>query len=133
MKRIKLLLLILFAVFACNAYSQNRASLTIVNRSDYIITVKLMKSHMLGDSLYSTIQLAPQKTRTIYVSETGTYYTKTKAEKNFSPTMYNMGRQFYLKSGMYEYSESTLEFYISSYGGHSMGESISRSEFEKDN
>lgn len=108
-----------------STYAQN-ATVTISNRSEYTITVKVMKSE---GGLYSTVNLSPRSSRTVSFPKSGNYYTKTKAEKGWE-TLYKMGNSFNVYCERDGYTEGTLEFYVSSTGGAS-GHSISKSEFEK--
>lgn len=105
------------------------ASITIVNRSDYTLTVKVMKQY--GD-LYQTVHLSPQSARTVSFAKSGNFYTKTKAEKDWSSTLYKKGGSFCVQCDETGYTTGTLEYFISSTGGGSMGQSISKSEFERD-
>lgn len=141
MKKISILLLLIVGI-ALNASSQTRypsvgslqsvsstASLTIDNRSDYSLTVKIMRTN--GRGLYRTVYVGPQSSRCVSFYNSDTFYTKTKAEKDWSVTLYRMGGVFQIQNNSEGYSEATLTFYVSSYGGTS-GQGISRSEFEKD-
>lgn len=129
----KLLFIVIAVLIAIVANAQERASLTLVNRSDYTMTIKLMKSSYSGDSLHTTVTLRPRQSQILYFGNTATFYTKTKAEKKLSPTVYKKGSKFSVYCGMDGYSESVLEFYLSSSGGGSMGQSISKAEFERNN
>ncbi len=126
MKRVVLSLAIVFiALFSANA--QERASLTISNTSNYTSTVKVMKQ--MG-GLHATLYIPPQQSRTTYFSSTGYFYTKTKAEKSGSFTLYKKDENcFEIVCDSRGYSEAVMSFYVSEYGGNA-GESISRSEFE---
>ena len=108
-----------------STYSQS-AKVSICNRSEDTITVKVMKSE---GGLHSTVCLSPRSSRTVSFPKSGNFYTKTKAEKGWE-TLYKMGSQFNVYCENDGYTERTLEFYISSTGGAS-GQSISKSEFEK--
>ena len=108
-----------------SAYAQS-AKVTIKNRSEYTITVKVMKDE---GGLYSTVCLAPHNSSTVSFPKSGNFYTKTKAEKGWE-TLYKMGSSFNVYCESDGYTEGTLEFYVSSTGGAS-GQSISKAEFEK--
>lgn len=127
MKRIILSFAIVFiALFSVNA--QERASLTISNTSNYTLTVKVMRQ--MG-GLHATLYIPPQQSRTTYFSSTGYFYTKTKAEKSGSFTLYKKDEScFEIVCDSRGYSEAVMSFYVSEYGGNA-GESISRAEFEK--
>ena len=105
------------------------ASLTIVNRSDYTMTVKVMKQY---GGLYQIVRLSPHSSNTVSFARSGIFYTKTKAEKDWSSTLYKKGGAFSVQCDDTGYTTGTLEYYISSTGDGSMGQSISRSEFEQD-
>ena len=127
MKRIILSFAIVFiALFSVNA--QERASLTISNTSNYTLTVKVMKQ--MG-GLHATLYIPPQQSRTTYFSSTGYFYTKTKAEKSGSFTLYKKDEScFKIVCDSRGYSEAVMSFYVSEHGCNA-GESISRAEFEK--
>ncbi len=109
-----------------NTYSQN-ASITIRNKSDYTLTVKVMRCE---GGLYSTVRIGPRGSSTVAFGASGDFYTKTKAEKSFE-TIYKMGDGFHVTCTSTQYTEGTLEFYVSSsvYGPSS--HNISKAEFEK--
>ena len=128
MKRIILSLAIVFiALFSANA--QERASLTISNTSNYTLTVKVMKQ--MG-GLHATLYIPPQQSRITYFSSTGYFYTKTKAEKSGSFTLYKKDEScFEIVCDSRGYSEAVMSFYVSEHGGN-VGESISRSINDSD-
>lgn len=137
--RIILTFCIALAMFTANAsakgyavdyeysYSYEKASLSISNRSDYALTIKIMRTN--GGGLYSTISIPARSSRTVYFSTSGTFFTKLKAEKGME-TLYKQDSPFSIQCDSNGYTEASLSYYISSYGG-SAGKSISRSEFEK--
>jgi hypothetical protein len=107
-----------------------QASLKISNSSDYNLTVKIMK---YSGGLYSTLYIPAKQSRTTYFSRTGWFYTKTKAVKSMSQTLYMKDdKAFEIVCDERGYSENSMTYYVSEYGG-SAGESISKSEFERDN
>ena len=86
-----------------------------------------------GGGLYRTLYIPAKETRTAYFSSTGLFYTKTKAEKSMSATLYKKDEEcFEIVFDHRGYSQATMTYYVSEYGGN-VGESISKSEFEKDN
>ena len=105
-------------------YQQN-AVITISNRSDYTITVKIMRA---GGGLYTTRSIGPRSSSSVSFANSGDFYTKTKAEKGLE-TLYKKGSIFNIYCESDGYTEGTLEFYVSGYG--SSGQNISRAEFEK--
>lgn len=110
-------------------YPSAFASITIVNRSDYTLTVKVMRQN---GGLYQMVCLSPQSSRSVSFARSGSFYTKTKAEKSWSTTLYKKGGCFNVQCDETGYTTGTLEYFISSTGGGTMGKSISRSEFEQD-
>ena len=140
MKRIfTICLSIALAVFSVNAYaddhvtesdysySNEKASLTISNRSEYTLTIKIMRNN--GGGLYSTVSIPARSSRTVYFSNSGSFFTKLKAEKGIE-TIYKQDSPFSLQCDGSGYTEASISYYISSTAG-SAGKSISRSEFEK--
>ena len=107
------------------------ASITIVNRSDYTLTVKIMKTG--GRGLYSTVNIYPHSSNVVSFSSSDSYFTKTKATKGglISETLYRKSGAFSVKCDETGYTEGTMEFYVSSGAGGS-GQGISKSEFESD-
>lgn len=126
----KLLIIAAFLLsHICTAFAEN-ATLSISNSSDYYLTVKIMK---YGGGLYTTLYIPAKQTSTAYFSKTGWFYTKTKAEKSNSSTLYRKDYQpFEMVCDHRGYSQNSMTYYISE-GGGSAGKSISKSEFEKDN
>lgn len=127
MKKLLASLIVCFiAVFCANAQN-SQAKLTISNRSDYTITVKVMRAE---GGLYATRTISAHSSSTVSFSKTGRYYTKTKAQKGIE-TLYRQGGTFEMQCDDTGYTEGTLEFYVSGGSGAS-GQSISKAEFEKD-
>ena len=111
--------------------SQSYATITIINRSDYSLTVKIMKTG--GRGLYRIVNISPKSSSTVSFSNTDSYYTKTKATKGgiVPETLYRKTGVFSVQCDENGYTEGTLEFYVTSGSGGS-GQGISRSEFEND-
>lgn len=125
--------LLIIAVFLlshiCTAFAED-ATLSISNSSDYYLTVKIMK---YGGGLYTTLYIPAKQTSTAYFSKTGWFYTKTKAEKSNSSTLYRKDYQpFEMVCDHRGHSQNSMTYCISE-GGSGAGKSISKSEFEKDN
>lgn len=121
-----------YGISASYSRSQHaNASITIVNRSDYTLTVKIMKTG--GRGLYSMVNIYPRSSNVVSFSSSDSYYTKTKATKGglISETLYRMSGAFSVKCDETGYTEGTMEFYVSSGAGGS-GQGISKSEFESD-
>ena len=106
-----------------------KASITIMNRSDYSLTVKIMKTG--GRGLYQTVNISPKSSSMVSFSSTDSYYTKTKATKGglIPETLYRKTGAFSVQCDANGYTEGTLEFYVSSGTGGS-GQGISKSEFD---
>ena len=115
----------------CSRSLSASASITIMNRSDYSLTVKIMKTG--GRGLYRTVSISPHSSSVVSFSSSDSYYTKTKATKGglIPETLYRMSGAFSVRCDEFGYTEGTLEFYVSSGAGGS-GQGISRSEFESD-
>ena len=125
----KLLLLVIFCLMPFAVVKAEQASLSVSNSSNYTLTVKIMKYNA---GLYRTLYIPPRETRTVFFSQTGWFYTKTKAEKSMSATLYMKDEEaFQIVCNSQRYSQAESTYYVSEYGGNA-GESISKSEFEKD-
>lgn len=114
-----------------SSYSQSQyATLTILNRSDYALTIKIM--HYGGRGLYRTVYISPRSSSSVSFSASGNFYYKAKAEKGgfLGETLYRKGSPFSIQCDASGYTEASLEFFVSSGGGAS-GQGISKSEFEK--
>ena len=102
------------------------ASLTIMNRSSYTLTVKIMKTG--GRGLYQTVSISPKSSSTVSFYSSDTFFTKTKASKGLE-TLYKKSGVFSIQCDEEGYSQATLEFFVSS-GGGGTGQGISKAEFE---
>ena len=102
------------------------ASLTIMNRSSYTLTVKIMKTG--GRGLYQTVSISPKSSSTVSFYGSDTFFTKTKASKGLE-TLYKKSGMFSIQCDEEGYSQATLEFFVSS-GGGGTGQGISKAEFE---
>lgn len=78
MKRNCTFLIILLIASSIQLFSQ-QASLTIINKSNRSLSVKIMKGVGKKATLYKTEYISPKGTQVIYFSETGRYFTKTQA------------------------------------------------------
>ena len=112
---------------AAQLQTQNSASLTIDNRSDYRVTVKVMRTN--GRGLYQVVYLAPYCSTTIYFSSSDSFFAKSKADKGCT-TLYKMGSSFSVRCDNFGYSQATLAYYVSG-GNGGAGRNISKSEFER--
>ncbi len=78
MKRNITLLIIFMIATSIQSFSQ-QASLTIINKSDRYLTVKIMKGPEKKATLYKTDVVSPKGKQIIYFNETGRYFTKSQA------------------------------------------------------
>lgn len=108
--------------------SQQKASITFKNKSDYTMTLKVMK---LYGGLYTTVTLSPHSNRIVTFSNTSSYKLKIKAVHNGRPS-YHDGGIFSVTCNEYEWTEGTMEFMLSTYG-NGLGPTISAKEFESNN
>lgn len=105
--------------------TDHKASITFYNRSDYTMTLKIMKIY---GGLYSYVILSPHSSRVVTFGSTNTYRLKIKAEHNGNVS-YHDGDTFSVTCNDYEWSEGSMEFRMATYGS-GLGPKISRSEFE---
>jgi hypothetical protein len=128
MKNILLLIIILVASVSLKA----QARLTIKNNSMRSMTVKIMKGYGDG-SLHQEVAISANNERTVYFSETGYYFTKTKAVLNGKEPVYQKGEPFRVVNDENGYSVMTLTFTIkeSTIPQVLGGKQISKSEFDK--
>lgn len=123
-------LLTIFTLISNNSYSQ--ANLTIENNSKRSMTVKVMKGFGTGD-LFQTVTISPFGSSTVYFSESGYYFTKTKAVLSGKDPIYRKGESFEVTNDSRGYSVLTLTFSIteSSVPRATGGKQISKTEFDK--
>lgn len=112
---------------SAKSQSQQKASITFQNKSDYTMTLKVMK---LYGGLYTTVTLTPSSSHTVTFSNTSSYKLKIKAVYNGIPS-YHDGGKFSVTCNEYEWTEGTMEFMLSTYGS-GLGPKISAKEFESD-
>lgn len=84
-------------------------------------------------SLYEIVTIQANSSETIYFSESGYYFTKSKAVLNGKIPVYRKGQPFMVTNDDTGYSILTLTFTIreSSRPQASGGKAISKSEFDK--
>lgn len=131
--KIKSLLTIVVLLISISLLSQ-QASLTIENRSIRSMTVKIMKGYKGKGSLYNLVKIEANRNETVYFSETGYYFTKTKAVLSGKNPVYQKGQPFKVVNDDTGYSVMTLTFTIkeSTVPQVTGGEEISKSEYEQD-
>jgi hypothetical protein len=127
MKKILLIITLILSKFVSLA----QASLEVKNNSMRYMTVKVMRANGGISSLFKTIKIAPHSNETIYFSNSGKYFTKTKAVINGKNPVCRKGQMFNVVNDATGYSVLTLTFSIreSSTPQSSGGQSISEEEF----
>jgi len=120
---------VLLTSFAVNA----QARLTIENNSQRTMTVKVMKDYGGYGSLHETVTIPSYNSSTIYFSESGYYFTKTKAVLNGKEPVYQKGQPFQVTNDRTGYSVMTLTFSIKESAVPQVigGKQISKAEFDK--
>ena len=117
-------------LFSIVAFAES-ATFTVQNLSERTLTIKIMKS---TGGLYSTIYVPAKSTRTASIYAQGYYYTKTKAEKQWSETIYSKDEAFYVQNNSQGYSVLPVTYWVEeSKYPQSSGQRISRSDFDNDN
>lgn len=109
-----------------------QANLTIENNSRRTMTVKIMKGTGKG-LLNNTVTIGANNKEIIYFSETGYYFTKTKAILNGREPVYQKGLPFKVINDDTGYSEMTLSFTIieSAVPKVTGGKQITKTEFDQ--
>ena len=118
MKQSKIFMFVLCSIFCKGIFSQN-ATITIKNKSDRHLYVKLMHGPEKKAVLYKADSIAPKGTLVLDVRETGLYFTKLRAilydKKNpeNNDTIYSKDRPLQLISDKKRgYSNVTIEFKV---------------------
>ena len=117
MKKITSIISILIFTASLPLFSQ-QASLTIVNKSDRYLTVKIMKDSERKSTFYKSDNVAPKAEQIIYFSESGRYFTKTQAillpkDTTKRDTLYSKGNPFEVISDSRRgYSNITMKFTV---------------------
>jgi len=130
------LLLFALAGFFCKIMNSQNATITIKNKSDRHLNVKLMQGNERKNILYKIDSIAPKGTIVFNVMETGFYFTKTRAilydkkdvEKH--DTIYSKDRPMQLVSDKKKgHSNVTIEYKIKE-SKENNSVSITRKEFD---
>ncbi len=109
-----------------------QARLTIENNSMRQMTVKVMKSSSGKSKLHELVTITAYGSETVYFTETGYYFTKSKAVLNGKDPVYKKGKSFKVINGSEGYSVFRLVFTITeSAVPTSTGQSISKNEFDQ--
>ncbi|MBU4537513.1 MAG: hypothetical protein L6264_06810 [Weeksellaceae bacterium] len=126
--KIYISLIVLF-IASCKISAQAR--LTIENNSQRSMTVKVMRGTGKG-LLHKTINIGSYNSGIIHFSESGNYFTKTKAVRQGKNPVYQKGEPFRVTNDETGYSVMTLTFSIteSSVPQVTGGKQISKSEFD---
>ena len=120
---------LLLTSFALSA----QARLTIENNSMRSMTVKVMKGYSGKGTLHETVTIGAYGSETVYFSNSGYYFTKTKAVLKGKDPVYRKGQPFEVTNNLSGYSVMTLTFTIkeSTVPQASGGKAISKSEFDE--
>lgn len=112
-------ILILMLLFASTLSYSQQASLTIINKSDRVMTTKVIKGTERTAELYKTLTIAPKGKETIYFNTTGRYFTKTMAvliskdTLTLNDTLYSKGTPFeVIADSKRGYSNITMKFIV---------------------
>ena len=118
MKQLKSLVLLSGLLFGGQVFSQN-ATITIKNKSERNINVKLMKGNERKSEVYKIDSVAPKSSLVLNVHETGFYYTKLRAiqydkkKPENNDTVYSKDRPIQVISEKKRgYSNITIEFKV---------------------
>jgi hypothetical protein len=128
----KQILIISFVMLLTSIVSA-QASLTIENNSKRSMTVKVMQGYSGKGTLHETVTIAAYSNETVYFSNSGYYFTKTKAVLQGKSPVYRKGQAFEVTNDATGYSVLTLTFSIkeSSVPQATGGKQISKSEFDQ--
>ena len=119
---------LLLVSFAGNA----QARLTIENNSMRQMTVKVMKGSSGKGTLHESVNISAYGSETVYFTETGYYFTKSKAILNGKDPVYKKGKSFKVVNSADGYSVLRLTFTIKeSAVPASTGQTISKNEFDQ--
>lgn len=121
--------ILLFTSLAINA----QARLTIENNSMRTMTVKVMKGNSGKGTLHETVTIGAYSNERVYFSNSGYYFTKTKAVLKGKDPIYRKGQAFSVTNDETGYSVLTLTFSIkeSAVPQASGGKAISKQEFDQ--
>ncbi|MBK8369534.1 MAG: hypothetical protein IPL10_19710 [Bacteroidetes bacterium] len=118
MKKSHLTLAFLIIIFSMKSFAQ-QASLTIENKSNRMLTVKVMKGNERKNVLFKTDSVAPKSKQVVYFTETGFYFTKcqavlySKEDPKMNDTLFSKERPFQVISDPKRgYSNITMKYVI---------------------
>ena len=127
----KILIVAILSLIANTLSAQAR--LTIENNSMRSMTVKVMQGYSGKGILHETVTIAAYSNETVYFSNSGYYFTKTKAVLKGKDPVYRKGQPFEVTNNSSGYSVMTLTFSIKESSGPQAtgGKQISKSEFDQ--
>ncbi len=110
-----------------------QARLTIENNSKRLMTVKVMKGYGGKGALHQIITIGAYGSETVYFSNSGYYFTKTKAVLKGTNPVYRKGQAFSVTNDETGYSIMTLTYTIkeSTVPQATGGKEISKAEFDQ--
>ncbi|HWY10071.1 MAG TPA: hypothetical protein VN026_02040 [Bacteroidia bacterium] len=118
------------------SFSQ-QATLTIKNKSERYLKIRVMKGTEKKAVLFATDSIAPNAAQVVYITETGMYFTKTQAilfnKKNpaKNDTVYSKDRPFLVKSDSKRgYDNIMFEYVIEETKKAQSSMSITRKEYD---
>lgn len=122
-----LTILLLFTTATVNA----QANLTIVNNSQRTMTVKVMKKVGSKSISHEKVTISANSSSKIYFSESGNYFTKTKATLKGKTAICKKGNAFKVVNDTTSYSILGLTFTITNINFHCANgrTSVSKCEF----
>ena len=131
-KAIKSTLILAIAILSSLAMNA-QARLTIENNSQRSLTIKVMECYGGKGKIHKTAVISANGSETIYFSESGYYFTKTKAILKGKEPVYQKGQPFQVTNNSSGYSVLNLTFTIRETTVPQVlgGKQISKSEFDQ--
>lgn len=131
MKNLTVIFAYLF-FFCAPVFVSAQARLTVENNSQREMTVKVMKGTGKGE-LHEVVSISPWSSETVYFSESGLYFTKTKAVSPGRNPVFRKGSPFQVTNDRTGYSVMNLTFSIkeSAVPQVTGGKQISKAEFDQ--
>ena len=119
-------------LFFFSAFTLAQAILAIVNNSMLTMTVKVMSGSNNYVSVHERVTIAANSKSTVYFSQSGRYFTKSRKALSERDPIYRKGKYFNVVNDNTGYSEMILTFSIkeSSLPQASGGVQISKQEFD---
>lgn len=131
MKNLRLICTLL-CTLCLSVVASAQARLTVENNSQRVMTVKVMRGTAKG-ALHESMIISPWSNKTVYFSESGLYFTKTKAVSQGRDPIFRKGNPFQVTNNSNGYSVMTLTFSIqeSAVPQATGGRQISKAEFDQ--